>query len=191
MSDLLTDWITERLAERAAAEGLLDVAYATLETPVGRLLIASTPAGLVRVAFARESTDDVLEELAGRLSPRVVEAPKALDTARRELDEYFEGRRRDFDLPVDLTLVRGEFRRRCLEHLRAIEFGGVRTYRDVAGEAGNAAAVRAAGSACATNPIPIVVPCHRVLRTDGTLGGYGGGILTKEFLLRHEGALLH
>ncbi len=191
MSDALTDWITERLAEAAAAEGLLDVAYGTLDSPIGRLLVASTPAGLVRVAFARESTDEVLDELAGRLSPRVVEAPKAVDPVRRELDEYFEGRRRDFDLPVDFTLVRGAFRRRCLEHLRAIEFGGVRTYRDVAGEAGNAAAVRAAGSACATNPIPIVVPCHRVLRTDGTLGGYGGGIPTKEFLLRHEGALLH
>jgi methylated-DNA-[protein]-cysteine S-methyltransferase len=190
MTDLLTDWITSRLAERAASEGLLDVAYASVDSPIGRLLVAQTPRGLVRVAFEREDDDDVLEEMAKRLSPRVVEAPAQLDEVRRELDQYFDGRRQQFDLDVDLALVSGEFRRRCLERLYAVPFGEVRSYREVATAAGNAAAVRAAGTACATNPVPIVVPCHRVLRTDGTLGGYGGGVPRKEFLLRLEGSLL-
>jgi methylated-DNA-[protein]-cysteine S-methyltransferase len=190
MTDLLTDWITSRLAERAASEGLLDVAYASVDSPIGRLLVAQTPRGLVRVAFEREDDDDVLEEMARRLSPRVVEAPAQLDEVRRELDQYFDGRRQQFDLDVDLALVSGEFRRRCLERLYAVPFGEVRSYREVATAAGNAAAVRAAGTACATNPVPIVVPCHRVLRTDGTLGGYGGGVPRKEFLLRLEGSLL-
>jgi methylated-DNA-[protein]-cysteine S-methyltransferase len=190
VTDLLTDWITTRLAERAAAEGLLDVAYATVDTPIGPLLVAQTPRGLVRVAFEREDDDEVLEEMARRLSPRVVEAPAQLDEVRRELDQYFAGHRQHFDLHVDLALVRGEFRRRCLERLHAVPFGEIRSYREIASAAGNAAAVRAAGSACATNPVPIVVPCHRVLRTDGTLGGYGGGVPRKEFLLRLEGSLL-
>ena len=188
MNDLLTDWITARLAERAAAEGLLDVAYTTVDSPVGRLLVAQTPRGVVRVAFEREREDDVLEELAGQLSPRVVEAPAQLDEVRRELDQYFEGRRRTFDLDVDLALVHAPFRRRVLEALRDVGFGEVRSYREVAGAAGNAAAVRAAGTACATNPVPIVVPCHRVVRADGTLGQYGGGVPRKEFLLHLEGA---
>jgi len=189
MTDLLTDWITARLAERAAGEGLLDVAYATVDSPVGRLLVARTPRGVVRVAFERERDDEVLEELAGQLSPRVVEAPAQLDEVRRELDQYFEGRRQAFDLDVDLALVHAPFRRRVLEALRSVRFGEVRSYRDLAGAAGNAAAVRAAGTACATNPVPIVVPCHRVVRSDGTLGQYGGGVPRKEFLLHLEGSL--
>jgi methylated-DNA-[protein]-cysteine S-methyltransferase len=190
MSDVLTDWITARLADAAAREGLLDVAYTKVDTPVGDLLIARTPRGLARIAFPRERDDDVLEEMADRFSPRVVEAPAQLDDVRRELDEYFEGRRHDFDLPVDFGLVRGEFQRRCLERLRAVRYGEVRTYRDLAEDAGNPGAVRAAGTACGTNPIPIVVPCHRIVRSDGTLGQYGGGIPRKEFLLRLEGAVL-
>jgi methylated-DNA-[protein]-cysteine S-methyltransferase len=156
---------------------------------VGRLLVARTPRGVVRVAFERESDDEVLEELAGRVSPRVVEAPAQLDEVRRELEQYFDGRRRAFDLDVDLALVHAPFRRRVLVALRGVGYGELRSYREVADAAGNAAAVRAAGTACATNPIPIVVPCHRVVRADGSLGEYGGGVPRKEFLLHLEGSL--
>ena len=174
------------VVSRAEAERLLDVAYSAVDSPVGRLLVAATPRGLVRVAF--DPDDHVLEELASRLSPRVLEAPARLDEVRRELDEYFEGRRVHFELPVDWALTRGFFRR-VLQATAGIDYGQVRTYSEVASRAGSPRAVRAAGNALASNPIPVVVPCHRVVRTGGALGGYGGGIDRKEFLLTLEGAI--
>ena len=184
-SDLPAD-AGERLAERAAAEGLLDVAYATAESPVGELLVAATPRGLVRISY--EGGDEVLEELSERLSPRLLEAPARLDPVRRELDEYFEGRRERFDLPLDWSLTQGFFRR-VLRATARIGYGRVRTYTDVAASAGSPRAVRAAGNAVGSHPMPIVVPCHRVVRTGGGLGGYGGGLDRKEFLLHLEGVL--
>jgi methylated-DNA-[protein]-cysteine S-methyltransferase len=176
-----------RLAAAAAAGGLLDVAYASVESPIGPLLLAATPTGLVRVAFENEPPEAVLADLASRLSPRLLEAPGRLDAIRRELDEYFAGRRDTFDLPLDWSLTSG-FRRAVLAATAAIPYGRTETYRAVATTAGNPAAVRAAGSALAANPIPIVVPCHRVLRTDGGLGGYRGGLEHKRALLRLEAA---
>ncbi|MGZ4430497.1 MAG: methylated-DNA--[protein]-cysteine S-methyltransferase [Gaiellales bacterium] len=178
----------DRLIDRAQREGLVDVAYATVDAPIGRLIAAATPRGLVRLAFASEPLDDVLAELAERLSPRVLEAPARLDLVRRELDEYFSGRRHRFDLDLDWALSRSGFTRRVLHAAQAIPYGQVETYREVAGAAGNPRAVRAAGSALGSNPIPIVVPCHRVVRTGGALGGYGGGLERKSFLLELEGA---
>lgn len=176
--------LSSRFLERALAERLVDVAYAPLESPLGRLLVAATETGLVRVAYADEASEGVLGELA-RLSPRVLEAPRLLDPARRQLDEYFEGRRTRFELPLDLRLAAG-FGRRVLEATAGIPFAQVRTYREVAAEAGNARAVRAAGNALAANPVPIVVPCHRVVRSDGSLGGYAGGRARKSLLLELE-----
>jgi methylated-DNA-[protein]-cysteine S-methyltransferase len=175
------------VAARAEREGLVDVAYTTTESPLGELLLAATPAGLARVAYPLNDFDTVLEELARRLSPRVVEAPKRLDRPRRELEEYFEGRRREFDLPLDLSVTSG-FSRRVLEATAQIGFGERASYRDVARAAGSEGAVRAAGSALGRNPVPVVVPCHRVLRTGGGLGGYTGGLDKKRFLLELEGA---
>jgi methylated-DNA-[protein]-cysteine S-methyltransferase len=173
--------------ERAAAAGLVDVAWATVDTPIGPLLVAGTSAGLVRVAFDVE--DAVLEDLATRVSPRVLEVPSRLDPVRRELDEYFEGRRHAFDLTVDWSLSSG-YRRQVLQALFVeVGFGETVTYGELARRTGNPRAFRAVGSAMATNPIPIVVPCHRVLRSGGALGGYGGGIETKRTLLTLEGAL--
>jgi methylated-DNA-[protein]-cysteine S-methyltransferase len=177
------------LARRAAEEGLLDVAYTTVDAPFGRMLVAATPNGLVRTAFARESPDEVLTELAARISPRVLEAPARLDEVRREMDEYFEGRRTDFDLPIDWQLSSG-FLRRAREECLRIPYGQVRTYKELATAAGSPHAVRAAGNAMAKNPIPIVVPCHRVLRTGGNLGGYGGGLECKRWLLDLESGVL-
>lgn len=174
-----------RLAERAAANGLLDVAFAPVDSPIGTLIVASTAAGIVRLAFENEARDAVLGELAARVSPRVLEAPARLDAARRELDEYFGGRRTRFELPLDWTLTTG-FRRQVLTATARIPFGQTGTYRSVATAAGSPRAVRAAGTALATNPIPILVPCHRVLRSDGTLGGYRGGSDRKDLLLRLE-----
>ena len=178
----------EELAGRAAEESLVDVAYASVPSPLGDLLVASTPRGLVRVAYDNEDRDRVLEELAGYVSPRVLEAPGLLEEARRELDEYFDGGRRGFDLEVDLSLVRG-FTLKVLEATARIPFGSVSSYRDVAAMAGSPRAARAAGNALHDNPVPIVVPCHRVLHSNGGLGGYGGRLDRKEFLLRLEGAL--
>lgn len=175
----------ERLADAAAREGLLDVAYRTVDSPIGSLLLAATERGLVRVAFASEEHDTVLQRLADRLSPRVLEAPARLDEAARELDEYFAGRRHSFDLPLDLALSTG-FRRTVLHHLPDIAFGHTKTYTEVAAAVGSPRAVRAVGSACATNPLPVVVPCHRVLRSDGSLGGYLGGLDAKRVLLQLE-----
>ena len=176
------------ISGRAADEGVLDVAYGSVDSPVGRLTVAATPRGLVRVSFPHNTQDQVVEELAEDLSPRVLEAPERLDDVRRELDEYFEGKRRDFDLSLDWSLTRGFFRKVLRETAR-IGYGRVRTYSEVAKRAGSPRAVRATGNALGSNPIPVVVPCHRVVRTGGALGGYGGGLDVKEYLLRLEGAL--
>jgi methylated-DNA-[protein]-cysteine S-methyltransferase len=177
--------LRERLALAAEAEGLLDVAYMTVDSPVGTLLLAATPKGLVRVAYAVEDHDRVLETLTRQVSPRVLRAPKRLDMAARELDEYFGKKRRVFDLPLDLSLSRG-FRQLVQRHLPEIGYGQTRTYGQVAQLVGSPRAVRAVGTACATNPLPVVVPCHRVLRADGTSGGYVGGPAAKIALLRLE-----
>jgi methylated-DNA-[protein]-cysteine S-methyltransferase len=186
--DLPTD--SPSLAERAAEEGLLDVAYSSVDSPLGRLVVAATPKGLVRVSYTEfRGEDDVLEDLARRVSPRVLEAPAKLDPVRRELDEYFDGRREDFDIPIDWSYLAG-FTREVLRATASIPFGDVSTYAGVAEAAGSPRAVRAAGNALGANPMPVVVPCHRVLRTGGALGGYTGGVERKEFLLRLEGRLL-
>jgi methylated-DNA-[protein]-cysteine S-methyltransferase len=172
----------DRLVAAAEAEGILDVAYRLVDTPVGPLLLAATTQGLVRVAYANEGHDSVLSALARDISPRVMNAPARLDAAARQIDEYFAGRLMVFDVPLDLRLSRG-FRREVLAHLLEIGYGKTATYSWVAAAAGNAKAVRAAGSACATNPIPVVIPCHRVVRSDGTIGQYGGGGDIKKALL--------
>jgi methylated-DNA-[protein]-cysteine S-methyltransferase len=172
----------------ALRDDVVDVAYTEVDSPIGRLLLVATHTGLVRLGFGDEDHDALLDDVAGRLSPRVVELPARLDRVRRELDEYFAGRRHDFDVPLDWSLSAG-FRQRVLKAIASIPFGEVRTYRDMATAAGNPAAVRAAGSACGSNPIPLVVPCHRVLRTGGGLGGYGGGLDLKRRLLQLEGVL--
>jgi methylated-DNA-[protein]-cysteine S-methyltransferase len=176
-----------RLEQAAEQADLIDVAYTTIDSPVGKLLLAATPKGLVRVAYAGEDHDRVLEALGQKLSPRILRAPKRLEEAAREIDEYFARRRRVFDVTLDLSLSRG-FRRLVQTHLPEIGYGQTRSYRDMAELVGNPKAVRAVGTACATNPLPIVVPCHRVLRTDGTLGGYVGGLEAKTALLDLEAA---
>jgi methylated-DNA-[protein]-cysteine S-methyltransferase len=178
----------ERLADRAEAEGLLDVAYATADSPFGPLLLAATPRGLVRLSLPNQDADGALEELARRVSPRVIEAPARLDDARRQLDRYFEGKLTEFELPLDWKLTR-DFRRRVVRAIARNPNRGTRSYTQIASSAGNERAVRAAGTACGANPIPIVVPCHRVLRRGGALGGYGGGLPMKEALLQLEGSL--
>jgi len=182
-----TSRLHARLAARAEQAGLLDVAYRTLDSPIGSLLLAATPKGVVRVAFANEGHERVLDELAAELSPRILAAPGRLDAAARELDEYFAGARRHFELSLDLALARG-FRRSVLEQLLCIEYGRTASYAAVAAAAGSARAVRAVGTACATNPLPLVVPCHRVVRSDGGLGGYRGGADAKRVLLALEAA---
>ena len=173
--------------DAAAAAGLLDVAYTTADSPLGPLLLAATPRGLVRLAYVDyEDEDEVLEQLATKLSPRLLAAPRKLDEPRRELDQYFSGRRREFDVPLDWQLTRG-FARRVLEATAHIPFGATSTYKDVATEAGNAKAYRAAGNALGSNPIPIIVPCHRILHSGGGLGGYTGGLDRKRVLLAVEG----
>jgi methylated-DNA-[protein]-cysteine S-methyltransferase len=175
--------------QRVAGEGLLDVAYATVDSPLGPLVVAATPRGLVRLAYTGSRDEgEVVEDLAGKLSPRILEAPERLDDVRRELDEYFEGRRVGFEVPIDWSLTRG-FTSKVLRQTARIGYGKTSTYAEVAGRAGSPRAVRAAGNALGSNPIPVVVPCHRVLRTGGALGGYTGGVERKEFLLRLEGVL--
>ena len=186
--DLPTD--TPDLTGPAEAEGLIDVAYTSVDSPLGPLVVAATPMGLVRVSYSEfRGEDEVLEELARRVSPRVLEAPARLDPVRRELDEYFEGHRQDFEVPIDWSYLAG-FTREVLRATARIGFGDVSSYAGVAAEAGSPRAVRAAGNALGANPMPVVVPCHRVLRSGGKLGGYTGGLERKEFLLRLEGALL-
>lgn len=175
----------DRLEDAAARAGVLDVAYTTIDSPVGVLLLAATDAGLVRVAFESEGIDAVLESLGEKVSPRILRAPKRLDAAAIEIDEYFAGGRTGFDLALDLRLSSG-FRRLVQQHLPRIAYGRTESYKEVAALVGNPGAVRAVGSACATNPLPIVVPCHRVLRSDGGLGGYIGGLAAKSVLLDLE-----
>ena len=174
-----------RLAEQADGDGLLDVAYRTMDSPVGPLLLAATPAGLVRVAFQCEDHDAVLVELSTAISPRILRSSRGVDDVARQLDEYFAGRRRSFEVPVDFQLSKG-FRRMVLTHLLEIPYGVTESYTAVARAAGSPRAVRAAGSACATNPVPLVVPCHRVVRSDGTFGHYRGGPGAKNLLLAME-----
>src|SRR3954452_1404206 len=185
-ADALTR-LHDRLADAAGDRGLLDVAYRTVDSPVGPLLLAVTDRGLVRVAFARDGHDHVLAELADRISPRLLEAPARLDIVARELDEYFAHRRRTFDLPLDLQLASG-YRREVLEHLRQGAYGTPTSYAGLAAATRSPRAVRAVGTACATNPLPLVVPCHRVVKSDGSIGNYGGGVDAKRVLLALEAA---
>ncbi|TVT26228.1 methylated-DNA--[protein]-cysteine S-methyltransferase [Amycolatopsis rhizosphaerae] len=176
-----------RLVAAAERDGVLDVAYRTLATPVGELLLAATEQGLVRVAYAREDHEAVLSTLAGSVSPRILYAPDRLDEVVRQLEEYFAGSRREFELPLDFRLSKG-FRRAVLAHLPRIGYGRTESYAQVASAAGSPKAVRAVGTACATNPLPVVVPCHRVVRSDGSPGGYVGGAEAKQTLLTLEEA---
>jgi methylated-DNA-[protein]-cysteine S-methyltransferase len=177
-----------RLEEGAAREELLEIAYTTIDSPIGPLLLAATERGLVRIAFAMEDHDKVLESLATKLSPRILRAPQRLDQAAREIDEYFAGARKSFDLSLDFSLSRG-FRQHVQRYLTEIGYGQTESYSQVAERVGNPKAVRAVGTACGTNPMPVVVPCHRVLRSDGSLGGYLAGLPTKTALLKLEGAM--
>jgi methylated-DNA-[protein]-cysteine S-methyltransferase len=177
-----------RLTERIVADGLADIDYAPVESPFGTLYAASTRRGLVRLTFPEEPLDEFLERLARKLSPRIIAAPAALDPVQRELDEYFSGRRRTFDLTLDWALIT-PFARRVLRKTAAIPYGGHLSYAEVAAEAGSPRGARAAGNALGSNPIPIVIPCHRVLHSSGGLGGYGGGLDRKRYLLELEGAL--
>ena len=175
------------IADAAEAAGLLDVAYARLDSPVGTLVLASTPQGLARLAYIDEGQEEaVMQDIAARLSPRMLSAPRRLDEPRRELDEYFAGRRRAFDLTLDLRLL-SDFTRRVLSATAAIPYGEVATYKDVATAAGSPRGSRAAGNALGSNPLPIVLPCHRVLHSGGGLGGYTGGLDRKLTLLAIEG----
>lgn len=177
--------LRDGLGGQAAAEALLDVAYRVLDSPIGPLLLAATDAGLVRVAFAGQDHEAALRALAAHVGPRILRAPGRLDAWARELDAFFDGSLREFAAPLDLRLSRG-FRRGVLDHLRGVPYGATTTYAALAALTGSAGAVRAVGSACATNPLPIVVPCHRVLRSDGGLGGYAGGLPAKRLLLDLE-----
>jgi methylated-DNA-[protein]-cysteine S-methyltransferase len=179
----------EQLATRASEEGLLDVAYATVDSPIGAVVVAATKRGLVRVGLPGEPLEAVLTQLAEGISPRVMSYPRRLDEARRELDQYFAGKRERFELPVDWRLSHAGFYRRVLRATAKVPFGEVITYSEAAQRAGSPRAFRAAGSALGSNPIPIVVPCHRVVRTGGDIGNYGGGPEMKRFLLELEHAL--
>jgi methylated-DNA-[protein]-cysteine S-methyltransferase len=179
--------LLEQLVARADEQEEIDVGYRVVDGPVGPLLLAATPIGLVRVAFANEGEDAVLQELADRVSPRVLPLPRRLDETARELDEYFAGRRRRFEVALDWQLSSG-FRRDVLSHLTVdVEYGHTTSYAGLASLSGSPRAVRAVGTACATNPIPVVVPCHRVVRSDGSMGRYRGGEEAKHALLELEG----
>jgi methylated-DNA-[protein]-cysteine S-methyltransferase len=179
--------LRDRLADGAEAASVLDVAYRTLDTPVGTLLLAATRDGLLRVAYAAEGHDRVLENLAAQVSPRILKAPRRLDDAARELDEYFAGQRHRFDLPLDYRLATG-FRRKVVTYLPGIGYGHTASYAAVAAAVGSPRAFRAVGTACATNPLPLIVPCHRVIRSDGDPGSYLGGPDAKRLLLELEAA---
>jgi methylated-DNA-[protein]-cysteine S-methyltransferase len=179
--------LRSRLTERAEREDLVDVAYRIVDSPIGPLLVAASSTGLVRVAFESEGHDAVLDRLAGQISPRIMRMPARTDDVARQLDEYFAGRRHEFDLPLDLQLVSG-FRRTVISHLPDIAYGSTASYKAVAAMAGNPTAVRAVGSACSHNPVPVVVPCHRVVRSDGSIGNYLGGVDAKAALIALESA---
>ena len=187
VDDVTLARLDHRLEQRATEAGLLDVAFRTIDSPVGPLLLAATPLGLVRVAYQREGYDAVLRALASKISPRILAAPRRLDDAAGQVEEYFAGRRTDFAIALDLRLSAG-FRRTVLDHLAAISYGHTESYAEVAAATGHPGAVRAVGSACATNPLPVVIPCHRVVRSDGSLGGYLGGLEVKRTLLELEAA---
>jgi len=174
-----------RLSVAARAAGILDVAYRVVDSPLGPLLLAATDVGLVRVAFSSENHEAVLQRLSDRISPRILHDPSRLDATARELDDYFAGRRRTFDVPLDWRLSAG-FRSTVLHHLADVGYGQTASYATIAQLAGNPKAVRAVGSACASNPLPVIVPCHRVVRSDGGLGGYLGGVEAKRMLLTLE-----
>ncbi len=182
------DRLRTTLARRAGTDGLLDVAHGTYDSPLGPLTVMVTPRGLVRLSYAHEAVEEQLAELAAIISPRIMSAPERTDEVRRQLDDYFAGTRRAFDVPIDWRLVRG-FAGAVLRATAHIPFGGVSSYREIATEAGSPNAYRAAGNALGSNPVPIVVPCHRVLHAGGGLGGYTGGLDRKRFLLRLEGVL--
>ena len=165
------DGLRSELARRAADEGVLDVAYAIADSPLGPLTVMVTSLGLVRLSYAHEAVDEQLDEVASRVSPRILASPERTDAVRRQLDEYFSGTRHAFEVPIDWRLVRG-FAGDVLRATSRIPFGSVSSYREVATEAGSPNAYRAAGNALGSNPIPIVVPCHRIVRTGGKLGGY-------------------
>lgn len=177
--------LNERLVADAGRDEVLDVAYRTIDSPLGTLLLAATDRGLVRVAFAVEGHEHVLETIAAKVSPRILKSPGRLDAAAHELDEYFAGARTGFDVQLDHALSHG-FRRAVLAHLPEIAYGHTESYAQVAVASGSPKAVRAVGSACATNPLPLVVPCHRVVRSDGSSGGYAGGPEAKRMLLALE-----
>ncbi len=179
------------LTDAFERSGLIDVSYVLEDSPVGKLLLAATGDGLVCLHYVNRDADleQSLQQLAQRISPRVLLAPRRLDAPRRELDEFFGGRRRDFDIPLDFTLIKPGFTRRVLEETARIPFGRTVSYKGIAGLAGNERAFRAAGTALGSNPLPIVVPCHRVLHTGGGLGGYTGGLDVKRRLLTLEGVL--
>lgn len=184
-----TDALVRSTAAAAADDGLVDIAYAVVDTPVGAVLAATTTRGLVMLDYVGDDgIGGPLLELARRLSPRILEVPGRLAAVERQLGAYFAGERRGFDLPIDWELVGGDFARRVLQATARIPYGEVRTYTEVAGEAGNPRASRAAGNALGANPVPIVVPCHRVIRSGGGLGGYTGGLDIKRHLLELEDA---
>jgi methylated-DNA-[protein]-cysteine S-methyltransferase len=174
-----------RLAAAADREGLIDIALARVDSPLGTLVALGTERGLLMLSYSDESLDARLERVAARVSPRILEAPARLDDARRELDEYFSGARRGFDLPIDWSLITG-YARAVLEATSAIPYGGAMSYGEVSAAAGNPRGARATGNALGSNPIPIVIPCHRVLRSGGAIGGYTGGLDRKRFLLELE-----
>lgn len=175
----------DRLVDRAEDRDLVDVAYRIVDSPVGELLLATSRKGLVRVAFKIENHDEALEDLATRVSPRILEVPRRLDPVARQLDEFLAGKRHHFDLVLDMSLARG-FRLTVLHQLQKIAYGQTASYAAIAAAAGSPSAMRAVGTACATNPLPLVIPCHRVVRSDGTTGQYGGGPETKRALLAME-----
>jgi methylated-DNA-[protein]-cysteine S-methyltransferase len=188
------DRAVQGLLARAERDGLIDVAYAAMDSPFGELLVARTDRGVVRVGLPTERgrvrpRDEVLEELAATVSPRVLESPKRLDEERRELEQYFEGKRERFDVPVDWAMTPAGFRNRALHAVARIPYGKVKTYAEIAKAAGNERAFRAAGTACGHNPIPLIVPCHRVVQSGGGIGQYGGGPEMKKALLELEGAV--
>ena len=181
-----TQAILDKLAKSAARRGLVDVAYTQADSPFGPLTLAATEQGLVLLAYPENDLEHALERLAERISPRVLELPARLEPVRRQLDQYFAGKRTRFDFPIDWRLAAAGFFERILRATEEIPYGETITYRQVAERAGNVKAVRAAGNGLGSNPIPIVVPCHRVVATGGGMGGYTGGVDRKRYLLALE-----
>lgn len=188
--DAALERLRARLATAAEQDGELDIAYRTIDSPLGSLLLASTSQGLLRVAYQRENHEQVLQTLAEKVSPKILRATGRLDNAAHQLEEYFAGQRKRFELPLDLRLSKG-FQREVLTHLPEIGYGQTESYAQVALATGSPRAVRAVGTACARNPLPLIVPCHRVVRSDGSFGGYVGGEEAKSSLLALEAGLMN